>query len=94
MVLARICRATGAQEKAAMIQTRFQVLCPRKAPMTIMTGSWGIARSTWIRKEIRASAQPPTKPASIPRPPPTAKVKAAAARPMPRLRKKPAEIWA
>ncbi len=31
MVLARICRATGAQEKAAMIQTRFQVLCPRKA---------------------------------------------------------------
>ena len=39
-------------------------------------------------------AQPPAKPASIPRPPPTAKVKAAAARPMPRLRKKPAEIWA
>ena len=70
-----------------MIQMMFQVLWPRKAPMTIMMGSWGMDRSTWIRKEMARSTQPPTNPASTPSTPPTRKVKAAAARPMPMLRK-------
>ena len=94
MVLARTCLAMGAQEKAAMMQMTFRRLWPQKAPMTIITGSWGAERNTLIKNSTVRSAQPPRYPAPTPRTPPARKAIPAADRPVKRLLKKPREIWA